>query len=602
MDKKNLVIGISLLLGAFALMFVQARDDQHRRATPPQPAAQAAQQQPAPQAHATPANTQTAAIPTLGAPTTSDAPEQLLTLGNDYITVHFTTRGGAIKDVELKRYREKIDADAPVVFNRGSLMPALALALEGPGGGTTPFTPTFAVTQHTPQSVTFTHRSPDGLEISRTYTLAAPGQDDPYVIRNETTFANHGANTLSLNRVALNLGTIPPTDSDPTSEYLNFGYYNGEDAEFIGMGPFTQSSGFLGFGGHEAAPFLRRDISPLVWGSIKNQFFASVLTPDPKNRGTGIEVRPVDLGLKAQDGTPQRGLTSEIGIPIGKLAPGQQHLLGLNYYVGPKEYARLQALGNKQDLVMQFGFFGTISKLLLVAMMWIHGLVVHVSPAWGWGWTIILVTTLIKLALWPLTAIQVRSSKRMAKIQAPLAVIRERYKDDPAKLQQKTMELFKEHRVNPAAGCLPLLIQIPIFFGLFYMLRTASELRFAPFLWISDLSLPDTVGHIASFPIHIMPLLMGITMVIQMRITPMPATDNIQRRMFQFMPFIFLVFCYSFPSGLVLYWTVQNLLTILQQYITNRSTDEEPAPAAPAGGGKTSKPSGAKAGKPKKNK
>jgi YidC/Oxa1 family membrane protein insertase len=175
----------------------------------------------------------------------------------------------------------------------------------------------------------------------------------------------------------------------------------------------------------------------------------------------------------------------------------------------------------------------------------------------------------------------------MQKIQAPLQEIRAKYKDNPKKLQQETVKLFKENGVNPAAGCLPILIQIPIFLGLFGMLRTASELRFADFLWMTDLSQADTVAIIpvlGGLPLNIMPLIMGVTMVFQMRMMPTPTPPaggnnemaEMQQKMFKFMPFIMLIFLYNFSSGLVIYWTVQNLLTILQQAITNRQKDDAP--------------------------
>jgi len=168
------------------------------------------------------------------------------------------------------------------------------------------------------------------------------------------------------------------------------------------------------------------------------------------------------------------------------------------------------------------------------------------------------------------TPVSLRSSKKMATIQEPLKILREKYKDNPQKLQAETMKLFKENRINPASGCLPAVIQIPIFIGLYYMLRSASEIRFQPFLWVRDLSMPDTVGYLGSFPINIMPLLMGVTMVVQMKVTPMPSTDSAQQKIFMLMPFIFLFFCYNFPAALVLYWTVQNLFTIVQNKLTYR--------------------------------
>ena len=142
-------------------------------------------------------------------------------------------------------------------------------------------------------------------------------------------------------------------------------------------------------------------------------------------------------------------------------------------------------------------------------------------------------------------------------------------------MQTETLKLFKENRVNPAAGCLPVFIQIPIFIGLYYMLRTSSEIRFQSFLWIQDLSVPDTIAMLGTFPVNILPILMGITMFVQMKLTPSPSMDGMQQKIFMAMPFIFLVFCYNFPAALVLYWTVQNLFTIFQQWLTHRYLNDE---------------------------
>ncbi|MEM8868681.1 MAG: membrane protein insertase YidC, partial [Verrucomicrobiota bacterium] len=227
----------------------------------------------------------------------------------------------------------------------------------------------------------------------------------------------------------------------------------------------------------------------------------------------------------------------------------------------------------------QFGPLSFISKLLLSFMYAIHALVQN------WGVSIVIMTICIKLLFWPLTAKASQSQKRMASIQGPMAELKEKYKDNPQKMQQETLKLFKEHRVNPVAGCLPMLIQMPIFLGLFYMLRSASELRHEPFLWVSDLSQPDTLTEIAGFPINILPLFMGVTMYFQMRMMPVsPTADPAQQKIFKLLPFVFLIFLYNFSSGLVLYWTVQNLLTILQQKITNSRPDKElpPLPEAAA--------------------
>jgi YidC/Oxa1 family membrane protein insertase len=157
-------------------------------------------------------------------------------------------------------------------------------------------------------------------------------------------------------------------------------------------------------------------------------------------------------------------------------------------------------------------------------------------------------------------------------------------------MQQATMEIFKANRVNPVGGCLPVLITIPFFFGFYRMLMSTAELRFAPFLWSNDLSMPDTVGHLLGFPINVMPILMGVTMIVQMHLTPQPSVDNAQAKMFKFMPYIFAFFCYNFPVALSLYSTINGLFTIGQQLIINRMKDSPlPAPVVAARGGKSGK-------------
>jgi YidC/Oxa1 family membrane protein insertase len=264
------------------------------------------------------------------------------------------------------------------------------------------------------------------------------------------------------------------------------------------------------------------------------------------------------------------------GVPAG----GDTALAG-SIYIGPKEYRRLAntaVFKADQDKVMDFGFFKYFSQILLTLMTWIHG--------WthNWGIAIILTTLTLKTIFIPFTLAASKSAKRMAKIQPDLQAIREKYKDNPQKQQQATMELFKSRKINPVGGCFPILITIPFFMGFFTMLQSAAELRFSPFLWAYDLSATDTVAHIWIFPLRIMPLLMGATMVIQMHLTPSPSVDNMQMKMMKFMPYIFTFFCYNFSCALSLYSFINGLFTIGQQLVINRMKDPvEPAPAPASG-------------------
>ena len=453
----------------------------------------------------------------------------------------------------------------------------------------------YTIEQQSADSITFVFNSGDGLALRRTYSLAQDGSEqDPYIIRHSTTFNNQAATPQALSTIYLNLGTSRPVTEKQLPAFLNVGYFDGEDAEFIAINKLTGGKGFLGIGASAPVEQLEQSVR-CEWASVKNQFFAAVLSS--ATMGRDLFIYPVEAP-EAEDGTRGRpGISGSVGYEVGTVAAGSAKTLDFDFYVGPKEFKRLQALGNQQDEVMQFGFLSFISKLLLSFMYAIHSVV----PSWGWS--IVIMTICIKTLFWPLSAKASRSQKRMAKIQGPMAELKEKYKDNPQKLQQETLKVFKENQVNPVAGCLPMLIQMPIFLGLFYMLRSASELRHESFLWVSDLSMPDTLMYVAGYPLNLLPLLMGITMFFQMRMMPVsPTADPAQQKIFKFLPFIFLVFLYNFSSGLVLYWTVQNLLTILQQKIINSRPDEELQPVVAAKAAASTGKGGSPSTKPRKKK
>jgi YidC/Oxa1 family membrane protein insertase len=224
----------------------------------------------------------------------------------------------------------------------------------------------------------------------------------------------------------------------------------------------------------------------------------------------------------------------------------------------------------------------------LLSMNGLHGL------GLSYGLAIVGITILIKLVFWPLTQASTRSMKRMQKLQPEMKAIQEKFKDDPKKMNERMMAFMKEHRINPAAGCLPILIQIPVFFGFYRMLQSAIELRGASFLWAFDLSQPDTIFEIGGFPVNPLPILMGLSQFWQMRLTPAsPGMDPVQQKIFQFMPLMFLFILYNFSSGLTLYWTVQNLLTIVQTKLTRTTGEEQPVVGV--------KPKAKQAGRPKRS-
>lgn len=576
MDKKSLIIGVALMLGAGALMFFQGRQQAkhaHEAGTASFEPITEVQKEDSTKQLEQPLYTTGKQPESIFESVTSNlanvAPsveEKLFALENEYIKVYFTSNGGGIHSVGFKKYPLQLGSEKPFVFNANNPTPALSISFPNENNDLRLYNPVYKVAYQSNDRIVLTAITKQGVEILRGYSLSLDEKKvDPYVISHETRFQNKTKEPFNLKKLFISMGSFPPTKGDTLGDYLNVGYYDGKDAEFIKINRFHDTKGFFGIGKRQGVVEVFEPVKPLIWGSVKNQFFTSVLTP--QEPGIGIYAKNIDLGDSTGETGLSEGITGSIELQLGQIAPAEERVMAMQFYVGPKEFTRLDALGKQQDKVMQFGIFGFVSKFLLILMNGIHKFIPN------WGLTIIAVTVLIKLVLWPLTAVQVRSSKRMAKIQKPLQELKEKYKGSPQKIQSETLKLFKQHKVNPAAGCLPLLVQLPIFLGLYFMLRTSSELRFASFLWIPDLSLPDTVAYIYGFPVNILPVLMAGSMFLQMKITPTPTTDSMQQKIFQLMPVIFLFFCYSFPAGLVLYWTVQNLLTIVQQYISNKMKD-----------------------------
>ncbi|MDH4226010.1 MAG: membrane protein insertase YidC, partial [Deltaproteobacteria bacterium] len=241
--------------------------------------------------------------------------------------------------------------------------------------------------------------------------------------------------------------------------------------------------------------------------------------------------------------------------------PGKQIITRYKLYMGPKETDELEKFGNRLEESLDLSL-KALSMPLLAMLQWFYGL------AGNWGVAIILLTLVVRVVLFPLTYKGMVSMKRLQKLQPKVTALKERLKNDKDKFGKELMGLYRKHKVNPLNGCLPMLLQIPIFFALYSALMGAIELRHTEFFgWITDLSAKDGL--------YILPVLMGASMFFQQKMSPPPA-DALQAKMFQFLPLILTVFMLNFPSGLVLYWTVSNLLSILQQVVINRAHIPEP--------------------------
>ena len=244
-----------------------------------------------------------------------------------------------------------------------------------------------------------------------------------------------------------------------------------------------------------------------------------------------------------------------------QVAPGASGSVAVRMYAGPQEQRRLKEVAPGFDLVVDYGWLAIIAWPLFAVLEFFH------RWSGNWGVAIILLTILIKLVFFPLSAASYKSMAKMKLVTPRLTKMREMYGNDRARMNQAMMELYKTEKINPLGGCFPILVQIPVFIALYWTLLAAIELRHAPFiLWIQDLSALD--------PYYVLPVLMSVTMVLQTRMNPVPP-DPVQAKVMQFMPYIFSVFFFFFPAGLVLYWLVNNILSILQQWQIQRMFDRD---------------------------
>ena len=596
MDKKNTTIGVILLLLAFGSLYYTSRNaptpppvvettttQTSAAATP----ATAASQTSTNAVSALPSQAADANTPAFAALVSDNAGATITKLDNDYVELRLTDFGGAISNVAFKKYSEAPGSTEPFVFNQTHAAPILAFD-NTPGIDQKT---RFQLVGATPTEVVYRAVLENRIEVTRRYTLHAPGDitGDPYRIRHETTFRNLTNLAAPLPNI-LNLGTSALVSANDAGLYLNVASYDGNEkplvvdtSEFKGGGPLT----WIGLKNNPPKSVIENN-SSVVWATVKNQFFASIFTPEKP--GAGTIVRQVELPPLPGSSRPNIGLTGDIKLDLPPLAANGTASFAGDLYVGPKEYNRLSRFAHDEDKVMQYDryffnrifFSGVIAPSMNKLMNWMHSFVGN------WGVAIVLMTLLLKVVSLPFTLAASRSAKRMQKLQPLMQAVREKYKDQPQKMNQATMELFKEHKVNPMGGCLPVLITIPLFIGFYSMLQGTAELRFQGFLWANDLSAPDTIARIFGLPINIMPILMGATMVFQMRLTPQPSIDSTQQKIFKFMPIFFTLVCYNFSCALALYSTINGLFTIGQQLVVNKYTvDPTPTPlGVPSGTGK----------------
>jgi len=526
----------------------------------------------------------TNAVAPFVAPSTPEQTETLTTKDARYV---FTSHGGGLKQIELLAYPEtpgharKFVTNRVATLNNHAPVPVMALlgdaALQGDSE--------FALT-----------RTANGIRAEKTLSngLVVVKEFQPtsnHLFSATTKLENRSGQPVTISPQLWVVGTATPVGPMPSSTDIpGVMWYDSANKPIDTTTVWFDNKTFTGCltGRQEPRSEYRGGASNVTWVAVHNQFFA--LAAMPSTNAPEVVLRSIKLPVPSLDDLPPnvttptapQGIQAMLQYPGAVIPAGGALQRDFTFYAGPKKYTTLAEIGGQMDNhlenVMGFGFWGIVSKVLLIAMNWLHD-----TLGLQFGLTIIVITAIIKTVFWPLTAASTRSAKRMAALAPQMKALQEKYKDDPAKLQQKTMAFWKEHKVNPVGGCLPMVIQIPIFFGFFTMIRSAVELRGAHFLWITDLSLPDTLFYIPgiNFPFNLLPLIMGATMLWQAHLTPpSPGMDPTQQKIMKYMPLMFMVFLYNYSAALTVYWTTNNLLTILQTKLT-KMNDKTPAPAAP---------------------
>jgi YidC/Oxa1 family membrane protein insertase len=548
MDTQRLIL---LVIFSFSLLMLWEAWEKEKRPKPV-PAAPAAQQgvptpsQPAPPAAAgtapTPAKPAAAGVPA-AAP---GAKGETVRVTTDLMAAEIDTLGGTLKRLELLRHKDSADPSRNFVLFGPERRYEAQSGITGEAGPNHLSLWSANVKQAALEpgkdtvELRLSAAGPDGVSVDKVYTF----KRDSYVI--DVSLEVHNRGKENLTPYAYFQLTH---DGKPTSNVNSVAETFGAQS-FTGFAIYTAEKAFekVHPSDLDKAKFERRADSGWL-GFVQHYFVSAWIPPDKLARDYGA--------LKRNDGL----YAGNVVLQPGTVAPGGSAQVKLSLYAGPQEQRRLQAAAPGMDLVVDYGFLAIIAWPLFWLLEKFHAL------SGNWGVAIILLTVLIKIVFFPLSAASYKSMAKMKLITPRLTKLREMYGHDRNKMNQAMMELYKTEKINPLGGCFPILVQIPVFIALYWVLLAAIELRHAPFiLWIKDLSALD--------PYYVLPILMTVTMILQTKMNPVPP-DPVQAKVMQFMPYVFSIFFFFFPAGLVLYWLVNNILSIAQQWQIQRMFDRD---------------------------
>jgi YidC/Oxa1 family membrane protein insertase len=464
----------------------------------------------------------------------------------------FTNAGPTIKSFKLKKYRESIEPDSPLVELidlQQDTSKFLVVNFDGASAGQ--LEETIYQVEHQnirvasdspPKNLVFHASTASGISTRQTYRF----YPDQYRIDLHIDVINQSEEMIT-GALAIDMKALPPEGKKSYYSYVGIVLLLDDKLEEVKIKKASEPKDLAG---------------RIDWMAYEDDFFISAILPDQPSKAN-FKGRLLPSGILEGTYMP----------PSISLRPSEQVSSGYTLYLGPRELGTLKQLGKNLERAVTFGWTDIIAKPLLYLLRFFNQYI-H-----NYGVSIILLTILIKILFWPLTHKSYKSMKEMQKLQPRMAKMREKYKNNKAQLNKEMMALYKTYKVNPMGGCLPMIIQLPVFFALFRILGSAIELRQAPFmLWINDLSAPDRLFNFPfSIPfmsppygIPVLTLLMGASMFLQQKMTPTPG-DPTQAKIMMFLPLIFTFMFINFPSGLVLYWLVNNILSIGQQYRIHKS-------------------------------
>lgn len=510
--------------------------------------------------------------------------EEFIILENDKVIFTLSTLGGGIKHTELKDQKNVGDKTTNVRINRHGSGSIAGFVDSKENLDNTIFT--YKENQSvTGKTAVFIAKLPTGVIVKKTFSLETakiPGA--PYFLNLSLELENTTPANFDISEYGLFLGSAAPLHKAERPTHTGFFWYEGGEMHFEAATAFKG-----GWISAEKSVILSDQGEEVKYAGVTDQFFSTVIRPE-KPAATRVWGKPNQVTLKPNE-KAVAAVRAAISLPSLTLAPGKPLTLKYRIFTGPKANTMLRKLENTKAAgdgwgdIMQYGWFGLVSRFLNWLLNNLHIGLDKLSTEQSWGLSIICLTLIVRICIWPLHAKSTHTMKRMSKLQPKMKELKEKYADDPNKLNTEMMGLYRKYGINPLGGCLPMFIQIPIFFGFFRMLDYAVELRNQPFLWVDDLSQPDTFAHIAGIPINLLPIVMAATSAIQMAMMPKTG-DKMQQRIMMMMPLMFFFFCYNYASALALYWTTQNIFSIGQTWLMNKIP--EPELVARKDGGKKS--------------